>query len=264
MKTLLDQITRPIAFFDIEGTGLDISKDRIITIAIKRLSGDGSTQSAAWMVHPGFPIPKESTEIHGITDADVAHCPPFESVASEVLNFLFGCDLGGYNLRNYDIPLLYEEFSRAGLDWNLDGVHVIDASMIFRLKEPRDLTAAVAKYCGRKMEDAHDAGADVQATIDVFFGQLAAYPDLREMNLEQVATFSKGEDKRLDLAGKLALDKDGDPCFMVGNPRGRKVRDDISFGYWMLNKDFSNNTKTVLKKVLGQIQGNEETNKSIF
>ena len=251
---LFSNLKRPLASIDIESTGADVAKDRIVTLAIVVYHTDGLTTTHLHECNPGIPISKEASQVNGLTDEMVKDWPAFKSQAADVHAKLAGCDLLGFNLRNFDVPMLYEELARAGIEWDLHGVHVVDAGNLFKIKEPRTLEAAVKKYAGREHHGAHDATADAVATMDVLLGQVSQYADLAKLDVPGLANFSAGEDTRLDLAGKLTRDADGDPCFMVGSTRGRKVKDDLSFGYWMLGKDFTAQTKSVLRRIINEIE----------
>ena len=255
---------RPLCVLDIEATGLDVTNDRILTLAILRIdppdlfNKDPRETRKTWMVNPGRMIPADSTRIHGITDDMVKDCPLFESVAAEIRAFLSDADLCGYNLRNFDVPLLWEQFYRAQIEWATDGVKVVDASEIFRKQEPRNLTAAVKKYCGREHGDAHEAMADVEATWDVLHGQLAAYPNLLP-NVAALAEFSSEEyegrpAKRLDLSGYIIEDADGIARYTLKKVRGVAVADDPGFGDWMLRSAFPVNTCKVVRKLLEALE----------
>jgi DNA polymerase-3 subunit epsilon len=250
----------PICFFDIESTGVDVFKDRIVSLAITRFESlleviDGGT-GVEWgrLFNPGIPIPKEATECHGIEDWMVEHLSGFSGSANEVHAILKGCDLGGFNVLGFDISMLWEEFHRAGIEWNLGGCNVIDAGNIFKKKEERTLSAAVKFYCNREHSNAHDAHGDVAATVDVFRGQLSRYRDLMEMDATRLGEFSLFE-RRFDLAGKIALNDAGEPVYNFGKSKGVRVADDPSFAWWMLGRDFPTQTKQVLEKYLNEMAG---------
>lgn len=257
------KLTRPLCCFDLEATGLETSKDRIVSIAISRLtppdSAPDTNNNFYTLVNPGIPILKESTEIHGITDEMVKDAPLFIAIADKVQQFLKGCDLAGFNLRNFDIPMLYEELARCGIEMDT-AVDVIDVGCIFKLKEKRTLEAALLFYCNHEFEGAHNALNDVNATIAVLEGQRNRYADLAEMDVQQLSVFSKMDD-RLDLAGKVLRDKDGDACYgiRVKGVSNVKVKNDIGFAYWMLRNDFPNQTKAVLRRVLDEIDNQGQT-----
>lgn len=228
---------RTLVFLDIESTGVDPVKDRIVELAYCVVKAGGEKLSRVHRFNPGVPIPAEATAVHGITDADVAGCPPFSEFAAKVAAWMVGKDLAGYNLRKFDLPILDEELRRCGFKLDLTGARVIDCFGIFAKKEPRKLEDAVRRYCGREHTGAHGALADVEATADVYAGQIAAYPELASMGLGQLAEFSRtSEHPEVDLAGKLYRDADGDVCFAFGKHRGEKVREHADYADWMLTK----------------------------
>ncbi len=251
------KLHRPLAVIDIEGTSLDVSESRIVEFACAVLKPDGSRMNWVQRFKPDIPIPAEATAVHGITDADVAGCPPFKDYAAKILKGLEGKDIGGYNLRGYDLPVLDEEARRAGLRLSIEGVNVIDAFGIFSNKEKRDLSSAVQKYCGRSHEGAHGAGPDAQATADVIEAQLSFYPDLAEMSLADLAKFSmRGDFEAADLAGKLHFDAEGKICYSFGKNKGSRVEDEPGFGLWMLRQrtpPFPGSTVEVLTAELRRI-----------
>jgi DNA polymerase III subunit epsilon len=171
-------LERPLVFFDLETTGLRIGTDRIIELALIRISPGGDVLERVRRFNPGMPIPPEATAVHGITDADVADEPAFSAVARSLARLLEPCDLAGFNIRRFDLPLLLDEFKRAGVSYGMDGRQIVDVQMIFHREEPRDLSAAARFYLGRPLEDAHSALADIRATAAVLEAQLARYPHL--------------------------------------------------------------------------------------
>lgn len=265
MQKPLD-LERPLACLDIESTGTDPATARIVSLAVVRLEPPLSNietdngYSNEWLFNPGVTIPESAWRVHGIKNEHVVDCPSFAAMASEIKPIVSACDLLGYNLRNYDIPLLWEEFFRARITWNLKGARVIDACQIFRKKEPRDLTAALKKYCGEDHSDAHDALADVRATIKVLLGQRRAYEDIGAMDVPALAALSCEEEfegrpcKRLDLTGKIVETLDDHVArFTIGKVRGKAVADDPGFAEWMLRNDFPESTKLVVRKLLGHL-----------
>lgn len=251
------KLDRPIVSIDFEATGLSITKDRIVSIAAEKLRQFGDDMAGIFerfttLINPEQPISSESTEIHGITDEMVKDAPKFHEKADELLAFINGCDLIGYNLLRFDLPILSEELDRCGKILDLKGVHIIDAGNIFKLKETRTLEAAMLFYCGKTHDEAHNAAGDVQATIEVLHGQLARYADLGGMTVEQLAKFSRMDDN-IDLAGKLIRDKDGDACYGFGDKKGTKVKHDTGLAYWILGKDFTSDTKRHVRAVLDEI-----------
>jgi DNA polymerase-3 subunit epsilon len=268
------KLTRPLNCIDIESTGLEIRTDRILSLAIVQTHTDGTRLPFNWMFNPERPIPPESTKIHGITDAMVAGCKPFREHAREIMTVIAGCDLSGFNLANFDVPILWEELYRAGCEWDMQGVHIVDAGTIFKRMEERSLEAAVQFYCGRKHEGAHNAMADVKATMDVFeaqiagFGQfladayrlqaenIARYMPLTEMTVQQLSDFcavNKDGNRRLDLAGTILLNKDGVPVFGTKRNRGVPIEADPGYCQWILRTDFPTQTHKVLEKILNEL-----------
>lgn len=237
------KLNRPVCFIDIEATGLDPAVDRIVEIAVVKVQPNGHRTEHVRRLNPEIPIPAEATAIHGITDADVADKPTFARVAQSLHALLADCDLGGYNLIAYDIPLLWEEFYRAGIEWDLEGVRIIDVGNVFKKKEPRDLTAAVRFYCGKDHAGAHGALSDALATSEVFAGQQELYEDIREMTLDQLAEFSRMDElPRIDLAGTLVRDAEGFAVYTHRRVRGVRMVDDPGYGHWMAKQQFSANT----------------------
>lgn len=251
---------KPIVFFDIEATGVDPAKDRIVQIAAKEFF-DGGSANFFRNVNPCMPIPKEASDIHGITDEMAAGYPAFNEFAKELHEFMLGFDLGGFNLLNFDVPLLWEEFFRCGIRWDLAGVNIVDVGNIFKKMEERTLSAAVKFYIGEEPEGAHNADVDAFNTWRVFNAQLMRYKDLKQLGIEELAKFSRF-DERADLAGKIVYNAAGVPCYNIGKAKGTPVLDDTGFGMWMLNKDFTQNTKEVLRGILGISP--EETQDEMF
>jgi DNA polymerase-3 subunit epsilon len=212
--------------------------------------------------NPGCLIPPGATKVHGITDEMVKDCPPFSSVAHKIQALFRGKDILGFNLRRLDLPLLDAELRRCDLKLELDpDVRIIDAFGIYSKKNPRTLSDAVKAYCGEDHTDAHGAGADADATLRVLLAQLKAYPDLDTMTVEALADFSLlGDNRPVDLAGKLYRDKDGDVCFGFSAHKGQKVRDDPGFARWMLSKDFPGSTLDVIEEELNRIRKEEHEN----
>ena len=245
------KLTKPLCFFDLETTGTDVSKDRIIEIAIIKVNIDGSRESLEIRLNPGIPIPPESTLIHGITDEMVANEPIFKDKARNIYNFLKGCDLAGFNSDRFDIPLLVEELLRADLDFNFKNTKTIDVQNIFHKMESRTLSAALKFYCDKELTDAHTAIADANATLDVLLAQLDRYSEL-EPNVDFLNHFSTRK-KTADFAGFLIYNKDDQICFGFGKHKGKKVNEILKeepgyFG-WILNADFPRYTKKILTEI---------------
>lgn len=249
--TIQSKLARPLVVFDIEATGLDIAKDRIVTLGIHKLGNDAAFEFE-FKCNPGVKMSDEVIAIHGIANEMCAVWPSFSQQAEEIFSIINSCDLAGYNLLNFDIPLLYEEFSRCDIDWNLDSIRIIDAGNIFKKKEERSLSAAVRFYLEREHASAHDALGDVEATLAVLNAQLARYADLCNMSLDELSAFSRFDD-RIDLAGKIVRGADGRPIYNIGKNRGTAVEDDIGFAQWMLRQSFSENTKSCLRGILNNL-----------
>lgn len=248
------RLARPLVVFDVESTGVDPVKDRIIEFGAITLRPDGA-RSPRWVsrFNPGIPIPAEATAVHGIKDEDVKDCPKFERFAKLILQAFQGKDIAGYNLWRLDLPMLDEELRRCGLKLDLTGVNVIDCFGIFSKREPRKLEDAVRKYCGREHEGAHGAGADAEATLDVLIGQAAMYEDLGKMGIGEIAEYSRvSENKVADLAGKLYLDKEGVLRYAFGKYRGDAVADRLDYASWMLGANFPGSTCDVLREFLSR------------
>jgi DNA polymerase-3 subunit epsilon len=236
------KIERPLAFIDIESTGANWRTDRIIDLAVVKLFPDGRAERRVFRMNPDMPIPPESTRIHGIADADVQASPRFADTAGEIEAELEGCDLAGYNLGRFDIPMLQMEFSRLKRKFNMDGRRVVDVQRIFHRREPRDLSAAVRFYCGGEHAGAHGALADSEATWNVLEGQLERYPDLPTdvAGLAEYTSTASGE--AIDPQGRLAWDGDGDAVLNFGIYKGRKLKlmaeREPTYLEWMLRKEF--------------------------
>ena len=241
------KLTKPIAFIDLETTGVSISTDRIVEIAIIKILPDESRVVKRKIINPQMPIPQSSTDIHGITNEMVKDAPTFKEVANEVKVFIDGCDLGGYNSNRFDIPVLMEEFLRAGLTTR----KMVDVQHIFYNMEPRTLTAAYKFYCQKELVDAHSAEADIAATIDVFLSQLDKYTQLGN-TVESVLSVI-GEDKIVDYARRFSFDDKGIEVFNFGKHKGRSVLDVVkaepSYYDWIMKGDFPLHTKQKLTEI---------------
>ncbi len=248
------QLNRPIAFIDLETTGVNLSSDRIIEIAIIKILPDGTRQVKRKLINPEMPIPQASTDIHGITDDMVKDAPTFRQVANELKQSIENCDLGGYNSNRFDIPLLMEEFLRVGIDVDLSSRRMVDVQHIFYQMEPRTLAAAVKFYCGRELINAHSAEADVDATIDVLMAQLDRYTTLGNTIDSILGTI--GEEKIVDYARRLAYDDKGVEVFNFGKHKGRSVAEVLKaepqYYDWIMKGDFPLHTKKKLTEILNR------------
>lgn len=244
-------LSRPICFFDLETTGINISKDRIVEIAILKVYPEGKEEHHRWLVNPEMPIPPEVTAIHGISDADVADKPTFKEIAKEIHNIIKDSDLGGFNSNRFDIPLLAEELLRAEVDFDMKNRVAVDVQTIFHKMEKRNLIAAYKFYCDKNLEDAHSAEADTQATYEVLKAQIEKY-DILENDVKFLAEFSSRR-KFADFAGFIIYNQKGEECFSFGKHKGRTVVEVLEqepgyFG-WLLNADFPLYTKKVLTAI---------------
>lgn len=242
------KLYKPLCTFDLETTGTNVAKDRIVEISILKVYPDASRESRTWRVNPEMYIPKESTAVHGISDEDVKGAPKFREIAAKVLEMITGSDLAGFNSNRFDVPLLAEELLRAGVDFDLSKFKLVDAQTIFHKMEPRNLTAAYRFYCKKDLVDAHSAEADVLATFEVLDAQVGHYEDLPN-EIAALSEFSFHH-KFADLAGFIAFDADGKEIFTFGKYKGQRVKDvfqkDLGYYGWIQNADFPLYTKKVL------------------
>ncbi len=252
------KLTRPLAIFDIESTGLNPRADRIVELSVVRVEVDGSTTVKTWLVNPEMPIPPEVSAIHHITDSDVKNCLPFSMIVDEVDTLIAGCDLGGYNVLHFDIPMLEEEFIRCGRSLDTEMRHVIDAQKIFHKREPRDLSAAVRLFCGREHEGAHGAEADTLATLDVIIGQFERYGDLPDSIEEIEREYNNLDPANVDRTGRFRWEN-GEVIINFGKKKGSKLREFIktsegtSFLKWMLKSDFPIDARRIAQDALDGI-----------
>jgi DNA polymerase III subunit epsilon len=248
------QLTRPIAFIDLETTGVSLSTDRIVEIAVIKLLPDGTRQVKRKLLNPQMPIPKVTSDIHGITDEMVKDAPTFKQAANEIKVFIEGCDLGGYNSNRFDVPILMEEFLRAGIEVDLSKRKMVDVQHIFYTMEPRTLTAAYKFFCEKELVDAHSAEADVSATIDVFLAQLKKYKNLG--NTVESVLGAIGEEKIVDYARRFSFDDKGVEIFNFGKYKGRSVAEVLKaepqYYDWMMRGDFPLHTKQKLTEIFNR------------
>ena len=245
------KLSKPICFFDLETTGINITTDRIVEIAIFKVYPNGNKESKTWLVNPTIPIPAETTAIHGISDEKVANEPTFAELASSIYNMIKDSDLAGFNSDRFDIPLLAEELLRAGVDFDMKNRVSVDIQTIFHKKEERTLAAAYKFYCGETLENAHSAEADTMATYEILKSQFDRYDDLPQ-DMKSLSEYTTRK-KTADFAGFIIIDKDGDEAFSFGKNKGKKVNDVLETepGYfsWIQNADFPLYTKKVLTAI---------------
>ena len=248
------QLTRPVAFIDLETTGVNLSSDRIVEIAIVKVLPTQERQVKRKLINPEMAIPKASSEIHGITDEMVKDAPTFKQAGNEIKQYLENCDLGGYNSNRFDIPMLMEEFLRAGMEVDLTDRRMIDVQHIFYSMEPRTLTAAYKFYCQKELVDAHSAEADVQATIDVLLAQLKRYEQLGN-SVDSILGVI-GEEKIVDYARRFSFDDNGNEIFNFGKFKGRTVsqvlKTEPQYYDWMMKGDFPLHTKKKLTELFNR------------
>ncbi len=244
-------LKNPLVFFDLETTGINITKDRIVEISYIKVMPNGTEYEKTMRINPGMPIPAEATAIHHITDEDVKDKPMFKDVAKELIHVFEGCDFAGFNSNRFDIPLLMEEFLRAGVSFDMSKRKFIDIQTIFHKMEQRTLTAAYKFYCHKNLEDAHSANADTRATYEVLKAQLDCYPNL-ENDVNFLSKFSS-QNRNVDLAGRIVLNDANVEVFNFGKYKGQRVAEvlkrDTGYYGWMMQGDFPQNTKNVLTNI---------------
>jgi DNA polymerase-3 subunit epsilon len=247
------QLTRPLAFIDLETTGINISTDKIVEIAIVKILPDGTRQVKRKLINPLIPIPKSASDVHGITDEMVKEAPSFKQVANEIKQFIETCDIAGYNSNRFDIPMLLEEFLKAGLDFSFDGKKCLDVQKIFHMMEQRTLSAAYKFYCNKTLEGAHSAEHDAAATWEVLEAQLEKYDQLGN-TVESIVKFT-GEDEMVDFARRF-VKENGVEIFNFGKHKGKPVtqvlKEEPQYYDWMMKGDFPMNTKQKLTEILNR------------
>ena len=244
-------LKRPLAIFDLETTGVDFVKDRIVELSIIRISPDQLREQMTMRLNPTIPIPIESSQVHGIYDEDVAMSPTFKDVAQELFDFLDPCDFAGFNSNRSDIPVLLEEFIRAGIWMDIESRNLIDIYRIYTMLEKRDLTTAYKFYCGKDLTNAHSAAADTEATMEVMLAQLQHYPTELKNDMRFLHDFSNDE-RYLD-SGRRFIYHNGKPTFNFGKHKGKSVesvlKEEPSYYNWMLNGDFPEHTKQKFREI---------------
>jgi DNA polymerase-3 subunit epsilon len=244
------KLKRPIVFFDLETTGVQVAKDRIVEISILKVFPNGNKESKTWLVNPTIPIPEVTTAIHGISDEEVANEPTFKELASEISELIHNCDLGGYNSNKFDIPLLAEEFLRVGVDFDMRNRKAIDVQNIFHKMEKRTLVAAYKFYCDKDLTDAHSAEADTTATYEVLLSQLDKYDEL-ENDVNLLADFSQIGGEFADMAGFVRYNEDGEEVLSFGKYKGVTLKqiwnENPGYFSWINQADFPLYTKNVMR-----------------
>lgn len=270
MNDIQINLDRDLVFLDVETTGLNVIRDRIVQLALVKLHKNGQPQTElSMLINPGIPISEESMQIHGITPKDLANKPVFQQVAQKIWDFIGDSDIAGYNSNRFDVPMLMEEFARVGMEFDVSKRRLLDVQRIFYKMEPRTLKAAYRFYCGQELTDAHDALADVKATIDVFKGQLQAYEgkDLIDENGNVVEAPIKNDIPTLhaftndlnflDATQKLRVQPDGVVVFNFGKYAGQPVREvflkEKNYFHWMLEREFSSQVKQIIRQIMKEL-----------
>lgn len=245
-------LEKPIIFFDLETTGTNIIQDRIVEISYLKIMPNGAERTYTQRINPGMPIPEASTLIHGITDDDVKECPAFKEVGKEIARDFEGSDIAGFNSNRFDIPMLAEEFLRAGINIDLSRHRLIDVQVIFHKMEERTLSAAYKFYCGKQLDNAHSAEADARATYEVLMAQLDRYPDVLKNNMKFLSEFSSFT-RNVDFAGRIIRNDKGEEVFNFGKYKDMPLIEvferDPGYYSWILQGDFPLNTKQVLTRI---------------
>lgn len=245
------ELKKPIVFFDLETTGINVTNDRIVEISLVKILPNGTEDKKTMRINPTIPISKEATSIHGISNEDVKNEPTFADVAKNIAKYIEGCDLAGFNSNRFDIPMLAEEFLRSEIDIDLKRNKFVDVQVIFHKMEQRTLTAAYKFYCNKNLENAHSAEADTLATYEVLKAQIEKYSNL-ENDIEFLSEFSS-HNKNVDFAGRIVYNDKGEEVFNFGKHKGKTVEKvfEIDSGYygWILNSDFPLYTKKVLTAI---------------
>ena len=246
-------LVRPICFIDLETTGINVSTDRIVEIAIVKIGLDGTKQVKRRLVNPEMPIPAASSNVHGITDEMVKDAPSFKTLANEIKQFIEGCDIGGYNSNRFDVPMLNEEFLRAGISVDIESRKLLDVQKVFHMMEQRTLSAAYKFYCDKNLEDAHTAEADAMATFEVLEAQVVKYPQIGN-TVESIVKFT-GEDQIIDFARRFIYEN-GVAIFNFGKHKGKPVtqvlKEEPQYYDWMMKGDFALHTKQKLTEILNK------------
>lgn len=245
-------LKNPLVFFDLETTGVNINNDRIVEICYLKVYPNGNEESKTMRINPEMHIPEQSSAVHGIYDEDVADCPTFKEVAKVIVRDIEGCDLAGFNSNRFDVPLLAEEFLRAGVDIDMSRRKFIDVQVIYHKLEQRTLSAAYKFYCDKNLEDAHTAEADTRATYEVLKAQLDRYPEALQNDMGFLSEYSSFT-RNVDFAGRMVYNEENIPTFNFGKYKGKPVeevlRKDPGYYSWMLQGDFTLNTKQMLTRI---------------
>ncbi|MDD4656077.1 MAG: 3'-5' exonuclease [Bacteroidales bacterium] len=254
-------LKNPLLFFDIESTGLNVATDRIVEISALKVMPNGDQELKTRRLNPTIPISPEAQSIHGISNEEVANCPTFKEVAKSLAQWMSGCDFSGYNAIKFDIPLLAEEFLRAGVQFDFRKRKIVDVQNIFHKMEQRTLSAAYKFYCDKTLENAHSAEADTIATFEILEAQLDRYSDTLKNDVKFLADFAT-RFKIVDYAGRISLDNKDNPIINFGKHKGKKVeevfREDPGYYSWMMNGNFTLDTKQVMTELKIQFENSQK------
>lgn len=255
------KLDTPIVFFDLETTGTDVSKDRIVEISYLKVYPNGNEESKTMRINPERHIPEESSAVHGITDEDVKDCPTFKQEAKNIAKDFEGADIAGFNSNRFDVPMLAEEFLRAGVEFNTSKKRFVDVQVIFHKMEQRTLIAAYKFYCGKNLTEAHSADGDTKATYEVLKAQLEKYPDDLQNDIDFLSEFSSFT-KNVDLSGRFIYNDNHDEVVNFGKYKGQLLREvisrDPSYYDWIMKADFPLNTKDILTKIYAEVVASKQ------
>lgn len=253
------KLERPLVFFDLETTGLDVFKDRIVEISVLKLMPDGSTEVKTRRINPEMHIPEDATAVHHITDEDVKDAPTFKRISKSLAGFFEGCDIAGFNSTRFDIPMLCIEFKKAGVDFDISRHKLVDVQTIYHKKEPRNLSAAYRFYCEKELEDAHSSQADIQATYEVLMAQLDKYDDVPSDidALSEYTSLAKPGTRNVDISGRLIYDDKNREIINFGKYKGKLaaevLKENPGYYEWIQNGDFAPDTKDAFKRIYDSI-----------
>jgi len=242
-------ITRPIVFFDLETTGLDLSTDRAVSIATLKIDLEGKTEEKKILINPEMDIPKEASDIHGITNEMVADAPTFKQISKSLFSYFENCDIAGFNSDYYDVPLLMKEFSRCGIDFPTWELNLVDVLKFERMLNSNKLSEVYLRYTGKELEGAHDALNDIRATFEILMCQLEKHGK-NDLTPQEIDLMCQGERKRFDLSGKTYLNANGEVCWSIGKNANNPVTKDTAYLNWVLKSDFPEETKAKLRTLL--------------
>jgi DNA polymerase-3 subunit epsilon len=242
-------ITRPIVFFDLETTGLDLSTDRAVSIATLKIDLEGKTEEKKILINPEMDIPKEASDIHGITNEMVADAPTFKQISKSLFSYFENCDIAGFNSDYYDVPLLMKEFSRCGIDFPTWELNLVDVLKFERMLNSNKLGEVYLRYTGKELEGAHDAMNDIKATFEILMCQLEKHGK-NDLTPQEIDLMCQGERKRFDLSGKTYLNENGEVCWSIGKNANNPVTKDTAYLNWVLKSDFPEETKAKLRTLL--------------